>query len=95
IKLCTSAADVKIRLFTCNLQDKNECKVLEGQPDFMNNLVLHPKQAMKLQVKLLSNLAFYCPVTLKRLALITWSKHTYFRWSAISENLFAATGYPT
>ncbi|XP_060233854.1 nucleoporin Nup37 [Meriones unguiculatus] len=44
IKFCTSAADMKIRLFTSDLQDKNEYKVLEGHSDFINDLVFHPKE---------------------------------------------------
>uniref|UniRef100_F7HQJ9 Nucleoporin Nup37 n=1 Tax=Callithrix jacchus TaxID=9483 RepID=F7HQJ9_CALJA len=43
IKFCTSAADLKIRLFTSDLQDKNEYKVLEGHSDFINGLVFHPE----------------------------------------------------
>ncbi|EPQ16722.1 Nucleoporin Nup37 [Myotis brandtii] len=44
IKFCTSAADMKIRLFTSDLQDKNEYKVLEGHSDFINGLVFDPKE---------------------------------------------------
>ncbi|KAK2102462.1 Nucleoporin Nup37 [Saguinus oedipus] len=43
IKFCTSAADLKIRLFTSDLQDKNEYKVLEGHSDFINGLVFNPE----------------------------------------------------
>lgn len=48
IKFCTSAADLKIRLFTSDLQDKNEYKVLEGHSDFINDLVFHPKEGQEL-----------------------------------------------
>nr|KAF6453311.1 nucleoporin 37 [Molossus molossus] len=44
IKFCTSGADMKIRLFTSDLQDKNEYKVLEGHSDFINDLVFDPKE---------------------------------------------------
>ncbi|MEJ1277135.1 nucleoporin 37 [Cricetulus griseus] len=73
IKFCTSAADMKIRLFTSDLQDKNEYKVLEGHSDFINDLVFHPKEGHEI-------------------ASVS-DDHTC-RWSAISENLFATTGYP-
>uniref|UniRef100_H0WMJ8 Nucleoporin Nup37 n=1 Tax=Otolemur garnettii TaxID=30611 RepID=H0WMJ8_OTOGA len=42
-RFCTSAADMKIRLFTSDLQDKNEYKTLEGHSDFINGLVFDPK----------------------------------------------------
>lgn len=48
IKFCTSAADMKIRLFTSDLQDKNEYKVLEGHSDFINDLVFHPKEGQEI-----------------------------------------------
>ncbi|XP_008593079.1 PREDICTED: nucleoporin Nup37-like, partial [Galeopterus variegatus] len=48
IKFCTSAADMKIRLFTSDLQDKNEYKVLEGHSDFINGLVFDPKEGQEI-----------------------------------------------
>ncbi|EPY80065.1 hypothetical protein CB1_000871003 [Camelus ferus] len=48
IKFCTSAADMKIRLFTSDLQDKNEYKVLEGHSDFINDLVFDPKEGQEI-----------------------------------------------
>uniref|UniRef100_A0A5F8AU40 Nucleoporin 37 n=1 Tax=Macaca mulatta TaxID=9544 RepID=A0A5F8AU40_MACMU len=48
IKFCTSAADMKIRLFTSDLQDKNEYKVLEGHTDFINGLVFDPKEGQEI-----------------------------------------------
>uniref|UniRef100_A0A3Q2GWD9 Nucleoporin Nup37 n=1 Tax=Equus caballus TaxID=9796 RepID=A0A3Q2GWD9_HORSE len=48
IKFCTSAADLKIRLFTSDLQDKNEYKVLEGHSDFINGLVFDPKEGQEI-----------------------------------------------
>uniref|UniRef100_A0A673TMY1 Nucleoporin Nup37 n=1 Tax=Suricata suricatta TaxID=37032 RepID=A0A673TMY1_SURSU len=48
IKFCTSAADMKIRIFTSDLQDKNEYKVLEGHSDFINGLVFEPKEGQEL-----------------------------------------------
>uniref|UniRef100_A0A8B9W0G3 Nucleoporin Nup37 n=1 Tax=Bos mutus grunniens TaxID=30521 RepID=A0A8B9W0G3_BOSMU len=48
IKFCTSAADMKIRLFTSDLQDKNEYKVLEGHSDFINGLVFDPREGQEI-----------------------------------------------
>ncbi|ELW71583.1 Nucleoporin Nup37 [Tupaia chinensis] len=48
IKFCTSAADMKIRLFTSDLQDTNEYKVLEGHSDFINGLVFDPKEGQEI-----------------------------------------------
>ncbi|XP_042549265.1 nucleoporin Nup37 [Dipodomys spectabilis] len=48
IRFGTSAADMKIRVFTSDLQDKNEYKVLEGHSDFINSLVFHPKSGQEI-----------------------------------------------
>lgn len=48
IKFCTSASDLKIRLFTSDLQDKNEYKVLEGHSDFINSLAFDPKEGQEI-----------------------------------------------
>uniref|UniRef100_A0A671F1D8 Nucleoporin 37 n=1 Tax=Rhinolophus ferrumequinum TaxID=59479 RepID=A0A671F1D8_RHIFE len=48
IKFCTSAADMKIRVFTSDLQDKNEYKVLEGHSDFINGLVFDPREGQSI-----------------------------------------------
>ncbi|VFV34736.1 nucleoporin nup37, partial [Lynx pardinus] len=48
IKFCTSAADMKLRLLTSDLQDKNEYKVLEGHSDFINGLVFEPKESQEI-----------------------------------------------
>ncbi|EAW97688.1 nucleoporin 37kDa, isoform CRA_a, partial [Homo sapiens] len=48
IKFCTSAADMKIRLFTSDLQDKNEYK--RAIPISLMVWCLIPKKAKKLQV---------------------------------------------
>ncbi|XP_017748944.1 PREDICTED: nucleoporin Nup37 isoform X2 [Rhinopithecus bieti] len=39
---------MKIRLFTSDLQDKNEYKVLEGHTDFINGLVFDPKEGQEI-----------------------------------------------
>lgn len=43
LRFCTAAADRKLRLFTSDLQDKNEYKVLEGHSSYINDLVFAPK----------------------------------------------------
>ncbi|PNJ83171.1 NUP37 isoform 2, partial [Pongo abelii] len=90
IKFCTSAADMKIRLFTSDLQDKNEYKVLEGHTDFINGLVFDPKEGQEIASVSDDHTCSYPqnkrPVHMDRACL--------FRWSTISENLFATTGYP-
>ncbi|XP_063111529.1 nucleoporin Nup37 isoform X1 [Cavia porcellus] len=48
LRFCTSASDLKIRLFTSDLQDKNEYKVLEGHSDFINSLAFDPKEGQEI-----------------------------------------------
>lgn len=42
IRLCTAAADRRLRLLTSDLQDKHEVKVLEGHTSYINHLVFEP-----------------------------------------------------
>uniref|UniRef100_A0A8C6EWD6 Nucleoporin Nup37 n=1 Tax=Marmota marmota marmota TaxID=9994 RepID=A0A8C6EWD6_MARMA len=159
IKFCTSAIDMKIRLFTSDLQDKNEYKVLEGHSDFINGLAFDPKEGREIASVsddhtcriwdlegaqtahfvlhspgmsvcwhpeenfkvIIYNLAFfnqlkrhirYNTYTHRReksmashLRNSNWHEYiwiivlnsyafSFLRWSTISENLFATTGYP-
>ncbi|XP_001365563.1 nucleoporin Nup37 [Monodelphis domestica] len=48
IRFCTAAADKKLRLFTSDLQDKNEYKVLAGHSDYINDLVFAPKEGQEI-----------------------------------------------
>ncbi|XP_038612800.1 nucleoporin Nup37 isoform X2 [Tachyglossus aculeatus] len=42
IRFCTAAADRKLRVFSSDLQEKNEYKVIEGHSDYINDLVFAP-----------------------------------------------------
>lgn len=44
IRFCTAAADKTLRLFTSDLHDKNEYKVIEGHSGYINDLVFAPKE---------------------------------------------------
>uniref|UniRef100_A0A7M4FL19 Nucleoporin Nup37 n=1 Tax=Crocodylus porosus TaxID=8502 RepID=A0A7M4FL19_CROPO len=44
IRFCTAAADRKLRLFTSDLQEKNEYKIFDGHSDYINDLVFAPKE---------------------------------------------------
>nr|XP_060632860.1 nucleoporin Nup37 [Anolis sagrei ordinatus]XP_060632862.1 nucleoporin Nup37 [Anolis sagrei ordinatus] len=48
IRFCTAASDKKLRLFTSDLQDKDEYKVLEGHSDYINDLVFSPKDGQQI-----------------------------------------------
>uniref|UniRef100_A0A6I8NXE6 Nucleoporin 37 n=1 Tax=Ornithorhynchus anatinus TaxID=9258 RepID=A0A6I8NXE6_ORNAN len=47
IRFCTAAADRKLRVFSSDLQDKNEYKVIEGHSDYINDLVFAPKDGQE------------------------------------------------
>ncbi|MBZ3886203.1 Nucleoporin Nup37 [Sciurus carolinensis] len=126
IKFCTSAIDMKIRLFTSDLQDKNEYKVLEGHSDFINGLAFDPKEGREIAslmvaekngtIRFYDLLAQQAILSLESEQIPLMSAHwclkntfkvgavagndwiiwdiTRSRWSTISENLFATTGYP-
>ncbi|XP_030070250.1 nucleoporin Nup37 [Microcaecilia unicolor] len=42
IRFCTAASDRKLRLFTSDLQDKNEYKDIEGHSSYINDVVFSP-----------------------------------------------------
>lgn len=42
IRFCTAAADKKLRLWTSDLQNKHESKVMEGHTSYINQLVFEP-----------------------------------------------------
>ncbi|XP_028672346.1 LOW QUALITY PROTEIN: nucleoporin Nup37 [Erpetoichthys calabaricus] len=44
IRFCTAAADRNIRIFTSDLQEKHEIKVVEGHSDYINQLVFEPRE---------------------------------------------------
>ncbi|XP_066490301.1 nucleoporin Nup37 isoform X1 [Tiliqua scincoides] len=44
IRFCTAASDRKLRLFTSDLQAKNEYETFEGHSDYINDLVFSPKE---------------------------------------------------
>ncbi|XP_006010088.1 nucleoporin Nup37 [Latimeria chalumnae] len=48
ISFCTAAADRKLRLFTSDLQEKNDLKVIEGHEDYINGLVFDPKEGQQI-----------------------------------------------
>nr|XP_056701890.1 nucleoporin Nup37 [Euleptes europaea] len=43
LRFCTAAADRKLRLFTSDLQAKNEYKIMEGHSSYINDMVFAPK----------------------------------------------------
>uniref|UniRef100_A0A8B9C3C7 Nucleoporin 37 n=1 Tax=Anser brachyrhynchus TaxID=132585 RepID=A0A8B9C3C7_9AVES len=47
IRFCTAASDRKLRLFTSDLQDKNEYKTFDGHSDYINDLVFAPKEGQE------------------------------------------------
>ncbi|NXI98860.1 NUP37 protein, partial [Psophia crepitans] len=47
IRFCTAASDKKLRLFTSDLQDKNEFKTFDGHSDYINDLVFAPKEGQE------------------------------------------------
>ncbi|XP_062990622.1 nucleoporin Nup37 [Elgaria multicarinata webbii] len=48
IRFCTAAADRKLRLFTSDLQEKDEYKILAGHSDYINDLVFSPKDGQEI-----------------------------------------------
>nr|XP_009678274.1 PREDICTED: nucleoporin Nup37 isoform X2 [Struthio camelus australis] len=47
LRFGTAASDRKIRLFTSDLQDKNEYKTFDGHSDYINDLVFAPKEGQE------------------------------------------------
>uniref|UniRef100_A0A8C3JYM6 Nucleoporin 37 n=1 Tax=Calidris pygmaea TaxID=425635 RepID=A0A8C3JYM6_9CHAR len=47
LRFCTAASDRKLRLFTSDLQDKNEFKTFDGHSDYINDLVFAPKEGQE------------------------------------------------
>ncbi|NWY01542.1 NUP37 protein, partial [Nothoprocta ornata] len=47
LRFCTAASDKKLRLFTSDLQDKNEYKEFDGHSDYINDLVFAPKEGQE------------------------------------------------
>uniref|UniRef100_A0A3P9DHN3 Nucleoporin 37 n=1 Tax=Maylandia zebra TaxID=106582 RepID=A0A3P9DHN3_9CICH len=48
IRLCTAAADRKLRLLTSDLQDRHEVKVMEGHTSYINHLVFEPMEGKQI-----------------------------------------------
>uniref|UniRef100_A0A3P8TWX7 Nucleoporin 37 n=1 Tax=Amphiprion percula TaxID=161767 RepID=A0A3P8TWX7_AMPPE len=48
IRLCTAAADRKLRLLTSDLQDRHEVKVMEGHTSYINHLVFEPTEGKQI-----------------------------------------------
>uniref|UniRef100_A0A672J6E4 Nucleoporin Nup37 n=1 Tax=Salarias fasciatus TaxID=181472 RepID=A0A672J6E4_SALFA len=48
IRLCTAAADRKLRLLTPDLQDRHEVKVIEGHTSYINHLVFEPTEGKQI-----------------------------------------------
>ncbi|KAM4902338.1 NUP37 protein, partial [Sylvia borin] len=48
IRFCTAASDRKLRLFTSDLQDKNEFKTFDGHSDYINDLVFAPNDGQEI-----------------------------------------------
>ncbi|KAF2979794.1 hypothetical protein EK904_012818 [Melospiza melodia maxima] len=47
-RFCTAASDRKLRLFTSDLQDKNEFKTFDGHTDYINDLVFAPNEGQEI-----------------------------------------------
>ncbi|XP_028305804.1 nucleoporin Nup37 isoform X2 [Gouania willdenowi] len=48
IRLCTAAADRKLRLLTSDLQEKHEVKVMEGHSSYVNHVVFEPTEGKQI-----------------------------------------------
>ncbi|XP_037551563.1 nucleoporin Nup37 [Nematolebias whitei] len=48
IRLCTAAADRKLRLLTSDLQERHEVKVMEGHTSYINHLVFEPTEGKQI-----------------------------------------------
>ncbi|NXP82309.1 NUP37 protein, partial [Ramphastos sulfuratus] len=48
IRFCTAASDKKIRLFTSDLQDRNEFQTFDGHSNYINDLVFAPKDGQEI-----------------------------------------------
>ncbi|KAM9824472.1 nucleoporin Nup37 [Neosynchiropus ocellatus] len=48
IRFCTAAADGKLRLFTSDLQDRQEVKLMEGHTSYINHLVFEPTEGKQI-----------------------------------------------
>ncbi|KAF7229363.1 nucleoporin Nup37 isoform X1 [Nothobranchius furzeri] len=48
IRLCTAAADRKLRLLTSDLQERHEVKAMEGHTSYINHLVFEPTEGKQI-----------------------------------------------
>uniref|UniRef100_A0A3P9HGS1 Nucleoporin Nup37 n=1 Tax=Oryzias latipes TaxID=8090 RepID=A0A3P9HGS1_ORYLA len=48
LRLCTAAADRKLRLLTSDLQDRHEVEVMEGHTSYINHLVFEPTEGKQI-----------------------------------------------
>ncbi|KAL7882433.1 hypothetical protein SRHO_G00000910 [Serrasalmus rhombeus] len=48
IRFCTAAADRKLKLFTSDLQNRHEVKVMEGHTSYINHLVFEPTEGKQI-----------------------------------------------
>uniref|UniRef100_A0AAR2KHT6 Nucleoporin Nup37 n=1 Tax=Pygocentrus nattereri TaxID=42514 RepID=A0AAR2KHT6_PYGNA len=48
IRFCTAAADRKLKLFTSDLQNRHEVKVMEGHTSYINHVVFEPTEGKQI-----------------------------------------------
>ncbi|CAL1568433.1 unnamed protein product [Knipowitschia caucasica] len=48
IRFCTVAADKRLRLFTSDIQEKHEVKIMEGHTSYINHLVFEPTEGKQI-----------------------------------------------